>query len=453
MKEVIFDFGRNSFPIQVPQQAEILKMGTPTKIKEPEYEIRQALRAPINSPPLHQIVKNKLSAVPNAKAVIVISDNTRPVPYSGKSGILFPLVTELIKAGLSVSQISILVATGTHHSMSEKALRELLDPRIFSLGIKIINHDCKDKASLICIGETEFGGKIFLNRLYIESDIKILTGLVESHFMAGVSGGRKSICPGLLAEDSTYLLHGGQILSSPQAKDLSLINNPVHKEALAVAKMAGCDMIINVTLDSNYQLNGIFAGALESAHMKAYNKLKSYAAIPVSKKYDLVITHAGFVGINHYQAAKGALICLPLIHSESICLLAASHPDTDPIGGDNYKSMLRLLNALGTEKYLRKILAPEWTFVPEQWEAQMWGRLFKIIPPENLIYATLDIPIDDFSHIPGQDARAITSSKDNLQQLTNESIKWAVAKLDRELNQPPLIAVLPDGPYGIPVST
>jgi len=124
MKEVIFDFGRKSFPIQVPQYAEILKMGTPTKIKEPEYEIRQALRAPINSPPLQQIVKTKLSAVPNANAVIVISDNTRPVPYSGKSGILFPLVTELIKAGLSVSQISILVATGTHHSMSEKALRE-----------------------------------------------------------------------------------------------------------------------------------------------------------------------------------------------------------------------------------------------------------------------------------------------------------------------------------------
>lgn len=452
MKEVLLDLGRLSFSLKIPDQTEILSMKKASLLAKPEEKIRHALENPIDSLPLKNLVSQKLMAKPHAKAVVVISDNTRPVPYSGESGILFPVIDEMIKAGLHPNQIRLLIATGTHRPMSEKELRKMLDPRIFALGLQIINHDSKNKKDLVSVGKTELGGKIFLNRYYVESDIKILTGLVESHFMAGASGGRKSICPGLLAESSTYLLHSGPVLSSPKAADLILDGNPVHEEALRVAGMGGCDLIVNVTLDSSYKLTGVFAGDMEKAHLASVEKLRSYAAIPVKKKYDLVIGHTGFVGINHYQAAKGALTCVPIIKNKGICILAAFHTDPDPIGSSNYKNMLRLLAEKGAKKFVKMIIDPSWSFVPEQWEPQMWARLLLKIPPENLIYCTLEIPEDSFPWIPGTDARTLTPKAKSLKELVEKSLSWALKRLRGRLGKEPQVAFLSDGPYGISVT-
>jgi nickel-dependent lactate racemase len=334
--------------------------------------------------------------------------------------------------------------------MTDREFRDLLDPGIFKRKIRIVQHDSRNTKELKHIGRTEIGGDIRINRTYMEGDIRILTGLVESHFMAGVSGGRKSICPGLLAEDSTHILHSGPILASPTARDLVLDKNPVHEEILAVARMAGSDMIVNVTLDAKYRLTGVFAGDMEEAHLEAVEKLRSYAAIPAQKTYDLVISHVGYVGMNHYQAAKGALVCLPLVKPSGMCLLAAPHSDSDPIGGANYKAMMRLLGEKGPEKFLEKILDPAWTFVPEQWEAQMWAKLFLKIPPQNLLYNTLDISGDSFSWLPGMDARNLTPEAKDLGELVAGSIGWALDYLRKTLQREPTVAILPDGPYGIP---
>lgn len=452
MKEVMLDLGRLSFPLEVPDQTVVLSMGKVAPLTKPEEKIRLALENPIDSLPLKNLVSQKIKAKLHPTAVVVISDNTRPVPYSGESGILFPVIDEMIKAGLRPSQIRLLVATGTHRPMSVRELRKMVDPRIFALGLQIINHNSRSKRDLISVGRTELGGEIFLNRYYVESDIKILTGLVESHFMAGASGGRKSICPGLLGERSTYLLHSGPILASAKASDLILDGNPVHQEALRVARMAGCEMIVNVTLDSSYRLTGVFAGEMKKAHAAAVEKLRSYAAIPVDKKYDLVLGHTGYVGVNHYQAAKGALVCAPLIKKEGICLLAAFHNDPDPVGGAKYKNMIRFLAESGAKKFMATITDPSWTFVPEQWEAQMWARLFLRIHPENLIYCSLEIPASSFSWLPGTDARTLAPKAKSLQELVEKSLSWALGKLRRRLGKEPQLAFLADGPYGIPVA-
>lgn len=449
--KVNFDLSRTSFLVKIPDHTDIFPMGKAQLLSHPEEKIYNSLSNPIDCAPLKELVREKLKANPKAKAVVVISDSTRPVPYSGKSGILFPVVDKMIKAGLHSEQIVLLVATGTHRPTTNKELRKMLDPRIFALNLQIINHDSRNSRELVSVGKTELGGEILLNRYYMESDIKILTGLVESHFMAGASGGRKSICPGVLAENSTYVLHSGPVLSSPKATDLVLEGNPVHEEALQVAKMAGCDFIVNATLDSDYKITGVFAGNMESAHLAAVEKLHSYASIPVERKYDLVIGHAGFVGVNHYQAAKGALVCVPLLKDNGICLLAAYHTDPDPIGGPNYKKMLRLLTELGEKKFMDVILDPSWAFVPEQWEAQMWARLFRKTSPSNLVYCSLEIPEEAYNWVPGTDARTLIPKETSLQALLEKSIQWAVKTLRLRLGREPEIAFLPDGPYGIPM--
>lgn len=452
MKEAILDLGCLSFSLQVPDNTDILSMGKVSPLSHPEEKIRYALQNPIASLPLETIIKRKLESKPLARAVIVISDNTRPVPYSGDSGILYPVVDEMLKAGLHPSRIRLLVATGTHRPMNGGELRRILDPRIFSLGLEITHHDCRNKKDMISVGKTELGGRIFLNRIYMESDIKILTGLVESHFMAGASGGRKSICPGLIEESTTHILHSGPVLASEKARDLILEGNPVHEEALRVAKMAGCDMSVNVTLDSGYKLTGVFAGDMEASHLEAFDKLRSYAAIPVNKTYDIVIGHTGYVGVNHYQAAKGALQCIPLIENGGICLLAALHTDPDPVGGSNYKTMMRLLSEKGAKKFMELIINPSWTFVPEQWEVQMWARLFLKIPPENLLYCTLEIPESSFAWLPETDARSLVPKARSLEELVEGALNWALNNFQKRMGPEARVAFLSDGPYGIPVA-
>lgn len=451
MKEGLIDFGRLQIPVRLPANAEILTMKEAPLLKDAESVLYSALQNPSGCPSLQDIVKHKLQENPRAQAVIVLSDSTRPVPYSGENSILFPIIESLIKAGLSPTQLSLLISTGTHRAMSEEELRIMIDPRIFKLGIVIFNHSCRETSELALIGTTSKGTRAVINRHYIESDIKILTGLVESHFMAGVSGGRKSICPGLAAEETIFILHSPTYLNSPKARDLILEENPCHQEALEVAKMAPPDIIVNVTLDRNYNLTGIFVGDLEQAHLEALGALQHYVTIPVDKKYDLVITHGGYVGVNHYQLAKAAVIASYIIQEQGFCILAASISDPDPIGSANYKNLISRLKNQGTESFLKLILNPSWDFVLDQWQVQKWCNLFSKIPQENLIYCCEELPEEAGANLPGMDARTIFPEQKGLQELVEYSIDYAIKELRGKLEREPTIAFLADGPYGIPL--
>lgn len=454
MKQGLLDFGRLKVPIHLPADTEILSMGEARVLKDIAGTLRRKLETPSGCPPLEAIVRQKLQSNPRARAVIVVSDNTRPVPYSGENGILLPVVEALIEGGLSSHQLFLLVASGTHRPMREEEFRAMIDPRIFELGIAVLNHNCRDAEQLVFVGATSRGTRALINRCYVESDIRILTGLVESHFMTGVSGGRKSICPGLAGEETISAFHSAAYLNSPAARDLVLQENICHQEALEVAKLVAPDMIVNATLDKSYRPTGVFVGELEQAHLEAVKKLHSYVTIPVSKKYDLVITHGGFVGVNHYQSAKGAVIASYIIQQGGMCILAASLSDPDPIGNEDYKKIISLLKNQGTEKFLKLIFDPSWAFVPGQWQAQMWCRLFTKIPQENLIYCCEELSEEAFACLPGRDARTITSGKKGgLSELVEHSVDYAIKDLGGIFGRELSIAFLADGPYGIPISS
>ena len=171
--------------INLPDNTFIAHMATPKRVENVEEELNKALLAPINSKSLIEIATEKKSKKSGAKACIVVSDNTRPVPYKGKDGILIPIIDTLTKAGYQDSDITILVATGMHRAMGDNELRAMIDERVFERGIRIVNHDADDKDSLTFVGKTQRGTDAFIDSLYMSSDLKILTGLVESHFMAG----------------------------------------------------------------------------------------------------------------------------------------------------------------------------------------------------------------------------------------------------------------------------
>jgi nickel-dependent lactate racemase len=458
MKEAIMKFGSDAVGIRLPDQTTVFSMRASEPLSDPAAAIEHALDHSIGSPGLDRLITGKLQENPDLTAVVVISDNTRPVPYRDEQGILWPVVRRLLDHGLSAERILVLVATGTHRALSEAELRTMLDPRIFEHGIPIKNHDCQDESGLAYLGETTRGSRVFINRDYVNAGLKILTGLVESHFMAGVSGGRKSICPGLIGEESTYIFHSARMLASPMACDLTLKENPCHEEALEVAKKAGADYIVNVTLDHRFRVTGVFAGDLEAAHERAVEKVREHVALSFDREYDIVVTHAGFVGINHYQTAKAGVAAIPVLKPGGRLIMAAHNTDSDIVGSSRYRTVLSLFKLIGPERFNQLILSPDWTFIPEQWQIQMWAKLFTKIPMENFTYYSPQFGPADYRLVPGNDGNRLLpealqyrGTLETIPLFVERAVEKAIAELREQGVKEPSIAYLSDGPYGIPM--
>jgi len=445
MKLFELEFGEETLRLQFPDQAEILTLPEVTPLAHPAAAIRHALQQPLGKPSLAEIVRTKVHHNSKAHAVIVISDSTRPVPYRGGQGILEPILEVLLAE--HVASIEILVATGTHRPMTDAELRGLLTPAAFTPGVTVTNHRCTAAAELRHIGRTARGTEVWINRRYLDADIKILTGLVEPHFMAGVSGGAKSICPGLVGEQVTYVFHGAAMMADARADSLSLDGNPCREESRAVAGMAGVDFIVNVTIDRNKQLTGVFAGDLDQAHRAATDKALTDVAIPFVQPYEVVVTHAGFVGKNHYQAAKAAVEASRAVTPGGLLILAANLTDVDPVGSANYKRILPLLRKMGPEAFEQMVLAEGWEFVPDQWEVQMWGRVFRRLGPAGQLILCAPQLTGGHFHKHG------IHGHDGGEGLTGVGRDHAEAMVQRQLDrvQPhQRLAVLADGPYGVP---
>jgi len=454
MKKIELSFQSGDIPVSFPDEIDIFSMSGSNILHDPESAIEVSLNNPIGTHPLKKVILEKKSKKEFLTAVVVISDNTRPVPYRGEQGILWPVVEMLLSEGIASDAITILVATGTHREMSDSELRKILDERIFSSNIRIVNHNCRDVSELEYIGTTRRGTEVHINSLYMQADIKILTGLVESHFMAGTSGGRKSICPGLIGENGTFIFHGPEMLDNPNSTDLVLEGNPCHEEALEVALMAGADFIVNVTIDGNFNLTGVFSGDLIEAHQAAVKYVVTQVGIPFKKKYDIVITHAGFVGINHYQAAKSGTAALRMVKNNGFVIMGADNIDkAHPVGAFTYRTTLQLLKVIGPDAFLKLIKSPDWTFIPEQWQVQMWCKLFGEIPMDHYYYFSPQFTTEHYMMIPGINGSSLGEEYGVIKSFPDfymEAIEDVSRQTGKRIEDLSLCLLL-DGPYGIPI--
>ncbi|WP_309400913.1 nickel-dependent lactate racemase [Cerasicoccus maritimus] len=449
-------FGPSNIALNLPENVEVLSMGTPVALENPVQAVQDALDNSIGSPGLDAVIAHKLALGKDPSAVIVISDNTRPVPYRGESGILWPIVERLLKQGVRSEKIIVLVATGMHRGLTKDEIGSMIDARVLDAGVRVINHDCQETEYLTYLGQTKRGSETYINKRYLDADIKILTGLVESHFMAGASGGRKSICPGIIGEASTFVFHGAPMMADPNTTDLKLAGNPCHEESFEVASKAGADFIVNVTLDHEFNLTGVFVGHLKDAHEAAVEHLKTYTAVPWSGEYDVVLTHAGFVGINHYQAAKAGTVAARIVKPGGHVLMVANNTDTDVIGSLAYRTVLQILKLSGPEALEQILLSPDWKFIPEQWQVQMWARLFKKIPLANFHYFSPQFTEADYRVCAGGRLAAladIDTASAAPEKVIPELFEKALGKLyaQHKGDEPLRIAYLKDGPYGIPL--
>jgi nickel-dependent lactate racemase len=465
---------------ELPDGTDILRMAGARPLADPGEAVRRALREPIGSESLEAVARSRRAGRAGARACVVVSDKTRPVPYREPGGLLAPILDTLAAAGFTPADITILVAAGIHAEMGRFELEKMLGPEPFAWGCHVACHDCRDLSMLTNVGTTARGTEALIDRRYVEADLKILTGLVESHFMAGASGGRKSICPGLLGEAGTKVFHGPALMSHPNTRDLLLEGNPVHEESLAVARLAGADFIANVTVDGAFRMTGVFCGDLEGAHAAAVGHLRAHVGIPVDHPYDLVVTHGGFVAQNHYQAAKAGVAALgALPESGGGLILVADNRDAEPIGSDGYRLSIALLKALGPAALDRLLASPDWRFIVDQWEAQMWGKVLKRVKAEDFIYFAPQLGPEDRRILPGVDGRGLLGESGGLHGRSGASalppdspafreaagrevagvVRLVVARFlsargfveSDVASGKARVAWLADGPYGIPI--
>ncbi|MDX9915354.1 MAG: nickel-dependent lactate racemase [Sphaerochaeta sp.] len=437
----------STMDLLLPDNTVIYGMQAPAALANPAKAVAEALEHPIASESLRTIAAKKRASNADANAVIVISDNTRPVPYKGEGNILVPVIQILFEVGYQKENILVLIATGTHRPMTEDEIEKIIDPWVFEHGVKVENHDCLDQDDLTFLGKTERGSEVRINRRYVNADLKILTGLVESHFMAGVSGGRKSICPGLISEQGTFLFHGADLMGHRESRDLNLAGNPVHEESTAFARMAGSDFIINVTLDHAFAITGVYAGDMEAAFIKAYEMVKGYARIPIQAEADIVITHAGFVGINHYQSAKAAFAAIGAVKKDGYLISIANFTDKkDIIGSVMYKTVVALLALSSGEQLTTLLHSPDWPFLPDQWQVQKWASVFEKIPLDHYYHWAPQLDKGSAAGLPGKSIADLVEATD-----FSDAINAAIDDIKRrEGGRDLTIAYLSDGPYAIP---
>jgi nickel-dependent lactate racemase len=452
--KVELDFGADVLEIRVPPGCATLSMNDVAVLHDPRSSIDQALAAPIGSPTIKDIVRNKMKPASEITAAVAVSDVTRPVPYLGENGLLAPVLRRLEDAGVRKQNIKIVVGTGTHRPSTADEKAAMFGESV-ARDYHFVDHACEQMERLKHVGKTRKGTEVYVNGEFMEADVKIVTGLVESHFMAGVSGGRKGVCPALVDIRTIEKFHGPEFLESPAADNLILEGNPCHEEALDVAKTVGVDFTVNVTLDKNMRLTGVFAGHLEEAHLRAFRFMKGYTAIPLSRDYDIVLTHGGYAGRNHYQTAKAGCGALPAVKRGGAVIIAADNRDREPVGSPEYRDLLRRLKTLGIEGYLKMIQDPSWTFTKDQWEPEVWGRVLRKVGETGLYYCSPQISAEDYSLVPCRsgldflEKNNASSGPEAARAMVQNSLFYAVARY-REKGESPSVAVLREGPYGIP---
>jgi nickel-dependent lactate racemase len=207
---------------------------------------------------------------------------------------------------------------------------------------------------LVYVGTTsKYGTKVYLNRVFAEADLKILTGDVCFHYYAGYGGGRKSVLPGVAGEETIKANHA--MLLHPNAKTGVLEGNPVHEDMAEAARMAKVDFILNVVINSKGEVVRAFAGDLEQAFHEGVKLVDEMYRIPVDRRADIVVVSPGGypADVNLFQAYKGVDSALELVKRGGVIILVAECPE----GHGNqvfYDWMVRFKDLRAVEREIRR---------------------------------------------------------------------------------------------------
>ena len=410
-------YGDGGLDIDLPDHATVISPIDQPGLADEQAHFLASLDAPIGTTPLRDRVSR------GERICIVFTDITRATP---NERIIPWLLAYLRRCGVRPDQITLLNALGTHRPNSVEELSRLLTPEVVR-DYRVINHEPENPAALVSVGVTASGAPALLNRHLVETDTRIITGFIEPHFFAGFSGGPKGIMPGVAGMETVIGNHGRRNIANPNAAFGITEGNPLWEEMRDVALRAGPSFLINVTLNEQRAITGVFAGDLVGAHKEGIEFVRKSAMQPVPDLFDIVITtNSGYpLDQNLYQAVKGMSAAARIVKKGGVIIIAAECRAGIPDGSPFHQILTR---AKDPEDMLA-LIAHE-TF-PEQWQSQ--------------VQALIQRKATVFIHTAMAEATVRSAHL-----LPAPDISVLVAKLQAERGGPLRIAVLPQGPLTIP---
>lgn len=359
-------FGKEKIKFELPEeQVAGVLVSHAHEYKAPKSEaelVADALANPIGSPKLSELAKGKKNCV------IISSDHTRPVP----SHIIMPQLLAELRKGNPDIDITILIATGMHRATTKEELIAKYGKEIAEHE-KFVIHVSRNDEDMVSVGTLPSGGDCRINKVAANADLLISEGFIEPHFFAGMSGGRKSVLPGIASKVTVLANHCSEFINSPNARTGILQGNPIHEDMLYAAKAAKLAFICNVVIDADKKVIAAFAGDREKAHYAGVDfemKLAGVKPVPA----DIVITTNGGYPLdqNIYQSVKGMTAAEATCKEGGVIIDVSSCSDGH--GGEDFYNNLK--NAESIEKAMDEILARgrnETVF--DQWEAQILMRM------------------------------------------------------------------------------
>ncbi len=356
--DIELDYGRTALSLSLPDDRiiERVEKKSVAPMQSPEEALRIGIERPIDAPPLRELARGRTDAV------IVISDRTRPVP---NALLIPPLLDALDQGGLPAEAVTIQVATGLHRACTPGELDEMLGTEI-ARSIRIVQHDARDLDSHRDLGKTAGGIPILIDRFFLDSDLRIITGLIEPHLMAGYSGGRKAVCPGLAAVETIRVAHGPAMLERQIGPGI-ITGNPLHKGLMQVLRKVGVDFLVNVALDRDRRVAGVFCGHPETAHIAGIEFVETESHVALDDYADFVIASGGGhpLDASFYQAVKGISAASSIVRPGGVILLCASL--SEGIGSPSFEKLIRETES--PEDFEAKLLDDQF-FVVDQWMVQ-----------------------------------------------------------------------------------
>ena len=328
---------------------------------DPTGSVLKAFSDPVGSDTLQNAARRCHNAC------ILICDITRPVP----NGIILPaLIRELLKAGITAGNITVLVATGLHRPNEGKELDELVgDPWVLGM-VRVENHFALNDQDHVDLGKSSCGIPIRLDHRFVDADLKIVTGLVEPHFMAGYSGGRKVITPGIAHRETISRFHAARFLEHSRAANCVLEGNPLHAFQLEILEKLSPVLAINTVIDDQRRLSFVNFGDIQQSHLAAVAYIEKYAVIHIEEKFSTVLTSAGGYPLDktYYQTVKGMVGAMDILKPGGNLIIVSEC--SEGMGSAAYVDAQQRLVGQGPEAFLNNLKQKKLAAVDE-WQTEM----------------------------------------------------------------------------------
>jgi len=417
-------YGRKGLTVDFPDdlRVQVVRKKPMIPVPDPPRAVREALASAVGSPPLRELARGKKNAC------ILICDITRPVP----NGMLLPpLIETLTAAGIPKEQILILVATGLHRPNEGEELREIVgDEEIFST-IRIENHFARDREAHVDLGTTSGGIPMMIDRRFVEADLRIVTGLVEPHFMAGYSGGRKVVAPGVAYQDTILMFHTARIIEHCNAANCVIEGNPLHNEQIEIVRAIGGVVALNTVIDEQRRMGFVNFGEVEASHLQAVAFMRKYAEVQMARRFKTVVTtSAGYpLDKTYYQTVKGMVGVIDILEPGGTIIIASEC--SEGMGSREFAEAQQHLCRVGPDRFISVLEGREKALIDE-WETEMLLKALRVGKVQ--LYST-GLSREDLKDIYVESVGSVLEAV----------LASTQAQGDKE------IAVVPEGPYVIPL--